>query len=202
MRTVNFDGREVAVGKVVCVGRNYAEHIAELGNELPSSMVLFAKPNSAVTRELRAIEEGDCHYECEICFIVREGRFVGVGLGLDLTKRAVQTALKSKGLPWERAKAFDGAAVFGDFVACESADELHFEMSINGELRQKGGVADMIYKPAQILDEVSSFMSLDDGDVVMSGTPKGVSTYKRGDRFEARLYSGKRLLCEVKWEAK
>jgi 2-keto-4-pentenoate hydratase/2-oxohepta-3-ene-1,7-dioic acid hydratase in catechol pathway len=202
MRNIIFNQNAISPGKIVCIGQNYAEHIKELGSAFPESMVLFAKPNSAIAEGLRFIDE-NCHYECEISFVVQGGQFAGVGMGLDLTKRALQSQLKKAGLPWERAKAFDGAAVFGEFVPLQQTDidALHFELFINGELRQEGGVADMIHKPAGILQEIQAFMTLDDGDVVMTGTPKGVGSYAQGDRFYVKLHCGAKLLCEASWIA-
>ena len=183
----------------MCVGRNYVEHIQELGNEIPKNMVLFLKPNSAVSNELRYVSD-DNHYEGEISFLVMNKKIVGVGFGLDLTKRELQSYLKSKGLPWERAKCFDGAAVFSGFVpfAC-GVDELSLELYINGNLTQKGGAVHMIYKPKTILEEVESFLSLEDGDIIMSGTPKGVGKYKIGDKFLGRILYKETVLVEHEW---
>jgi 2-keto-4-pentenoate hydratase/2-oxohepta-3-ene-1,7-dioic acid hydratase in catechol pathway len=200
MRSVIFEEKELTPNKVVCIGRNYAEHIAELKNETPSSMVIFVKPNSAITRELYYIDE-DSHYECELCFLLREGKIAGAALGLDITKRELQNALKAKGLPWERAKAFDKSAVIGEFARTDDVNALNFELFINKELRQKGSVQDMIYKPLEILQEIQTFMSLDDNDIIMSGTPKGVGVYKRGDAFQAKLFCGDKLLKEKVWRA-
>ena len=200
MRNVVFDGKELTPNKVVCIGRNYTEHITELKNETPSSMVIFVKPNSSVTRELYYIDE-DSHYECELCFLLREGKIAGASLGLDITKRELQSKLKAKGLPWERAKAFDKSAVMGEFVEIDDVDALNFELFINEELRQKGSVQDMIYKPNEILKEIQTFMSLDNDDIIMSGTPKGVGAYKRDDMFQAKLFCGGKLLREEIWRA-
>ncbi|MDR1554756.1 MAG: fumarylacetoacetate hydrolase family protein [Campylobacteraceae bacterium] len=200
-RDVVFEREEVFPSKVVCVGRNYKEHIEELKNEVPSSMVLFLKPNSSISKELYYISE-DCHYECEISFLIKKGEIAAVTLGLDLTKRDLQNMLKAKGLPWERAKAFDNAAVFGEFIAIDEVDTLNFELFINGELRQKGFVENMIYKPLEILREISSFMSLDDDDIVMSGTPSGVGKYKESDIFHAKLFQKDMLIKEYIWNTK
>ncbi len=199
MNSIIFDNIEITPSKVVCIGRNYVEHIKELGNEIPKNMVLFLKPNSAVSNELKYVSD-DNHYEGEISFLVMNKKIVGVGFGLDLTKRELQSYLKSKGLPWERAKCFDGAAVFSEFVpfVC-GVDELSLELYINGSLTQKGGVAQMIYKPQTILKEVESFLSLEDGDIVMSGTPKGVGKYKIGDKFLGRILYKETVLVEHEW---
>ena len=99
--------------KVLCVGRNYVDHIEELNNAIPDAMVVFNKPCTSVTSSLSSFHQEALHYEAEICFIVENGQYSAVGLGLDLTKRELQSSLKAKGLPWERAKAFDGSAVIG-----------------------------------------------------------------------------------------
>ena len=201
MNTITCANRTYTPSKVVCIGRNYVEHIEELGNEMPESMVLFNKPNSAVTGELRYVNEA-CRFEGELCFLVAKGRLYGVGFGLDLTKADVQNGLKAKGLPWERAKAFDGSAVLGGFVPLEvPLEALRMELWLNGKLQQHADYGLMIHKPEAMLEEIESFMTLEEGDVIMSGTPKGVATYRRGDCFVGRVYAGERLLLEAAWNA-
>ncbi len=199
MNQINFQKGKFNPCKVVCVGRNYVAHIEELGNEIPQEMVLFVKPNSSISEELVQISD-DCHYEGEISFIVKDKKLYGVGFGLDLTKRDMQSKLKSKGLPWERAKSFDKAAVFSDFVKLEDdISSLRLELQINGKLAQSGGVDLMIYRPEVVLKEIESFMSLDDFDIIMTGTPKGVGRYKKNDKFIGRIYSDEKLLVEKGW---
>ncbi len=182
--------------KVVCVGRNYVEHIKELNNETPESMVLFNKPNSAITSELKYIQE-DCRFEGEICFLIQNAQIEGIGFGLDLTKAGIQNKMKSKGLPWERAKGFDGSAVLSPFVKFNGKIEtIEMQLFINGKLAQHANYALMIYKPNEILQEIQTFMTLEDGDVIMSGTPKGVSTYKRDDVFLAVIYVDGRIVIK------
>ena len=201
MKTVRCENDVMTPSKVVCIGRNYVEHIEELGNELPESMVVFNKPNSAISDTLHYISE-ECRFEGEICFLVKEGQFYGVGFGLDLTKANIQNRLKAKGLPWERAKGFDRSAVLSDFVVLDAPlESLRMTLHINGTLTQFADYGLMIYKPEPMLDEIKSFMSLEDGDIIMSGTPKGVATYNRGDRFVGRVYSNDRLLVEKEWTA-
>ena len=176
-------------------------HITELGNELPDSMVVFIKPNSAIADRLMS-GPSERHYEAEICFVVGNGGFCGVGFGLDLTKRALQSQLKSKGLPWERSKAFDGAAVLGRFVSLASLEEtLSIELEIDGGRRQFATTHEMIYPPALILKEIGSFMTLEEGDVVMTGTPKGVGLVSSGAAFVGRILSEGRVLTEESWLA-
>jgi len=199
MNQINFQKGKFNPCKVVCVGRNYVAHIEELGNEIPQEMVLFVKPNSSISEELAQVSD-DCHYEGEISFLVKDKKLYGVGFGLDLTKRDMQSKLKSKGLPWERAKSFDKAAVFSDFVKLEDdINSLRLELQINGKLAQSGGVDLMIYKPETVLKEIESFMSLDDYDIIMTGTPKGVGRYKKDDEFVGKIYSDEKLLVEKSW---
>lgn len=203
MRNIMFDGRPVVPSKIVCVGRNYVAHIRELGNEIPSDMVVFNKPNSAIGTGLRAQVDGETlHYEGEIALLIMAGDIAGVGFGLDLTRRALQSALKQKGLPWERAKAFDGAALFSDFVAFEGdVNKLALELRVDGELRQAGTVRMMLYPPATILAELKSFTTLEDGDIVMTGTPEGVGAIASGELFEGRILASDRELVAVSWRA-
>ena len=202
MKTLTYLDQTFTPSKVVCIGRNYVEHIEELGNEIPESMVVFNKPNSAITDTLYYVDE-TCRFEGEICFMVAGGTFAGIGFGLDLTKADVQNTMKARGLPWERAKAFDGSAVLSDFVKLDvPLESLRMELLVNGRLQQHADYGLMIYKPEVMLDEIKSFMTLEDGDIIMSGTPKGVSTYKRGDRFTGRIFSDERLLLESSWNVR
>jgi 2-keto-4-pentenoate hydratase/2-oxohepta-3-ene-1,7-dioic acid hydratase in catechol pathway len=202
MKTITCNSRTFTPSKVVCIGRNYVEHIEELGNEVPESMVVFNKPNSAITDELYYID-GHCRFEGEICFLIKDGDFYGVGFGLDLTRADVQNKMKAKGLPWERAKAFDRSAVMSGFVPVDvPLQSLRMELYVNGRLQQHADYGLMIYKPETMLNEIKSFMSLEDGDVIMSGTPKGVATYAHGDRFVGRVFSHDTLLLETAWSVR
>ena len=203
MNRIRIGDESVAPSKIVCVGRNYLEHIRELGNETPEQMVIFNKPNSAISSKLLAESGEPLHYEGEICFIVRDGRYHAVGFGLDLTRRELQSQLKAKGLPWERAKAFDGAACFSDFVELGDTpiETLSLELAVDGEMRQAGGYELMMHKPDAILAGIEAFMSLDDGDIVMTGTPKGVGKVAKGEQFVGRVKSGDTVLVEQTWIA-
>lgn len=204
MKTVMLANEAITPSKILCIGRNYVEHIYELGNEMPEDMVVFLKPNSAISSQLFAEHQGESlHYETELCFMFQNGRFSSVALGLDLTKRDLQTKLKAKGLPWERAKAFDGAALFSPFVAIDDAEApLHFTLSINDKLVQEGHVDLMIYKPLTILSELQAFISLDDGDIVMTGTPKGVGVIPAESVFKVTLSRGLHASTEplLEWQ--
>ncbi|MDP8202256.1 MAG: fumarylacetoacetate hydrolase family protein [Candidatus Tenebribacter burtonii] len=202
MNTVYVENREITPSKIVCVGRNYVEHIKELGNEIPENMVLFIKPNSAISDEIYSGTDEPIHFEGEICFLYENGRFSAVGFGLDLTKRELQKKLKSKELPWERAKAFDGAALFSQFVKIsEISTDLVIELEINGKLVQSGSIQQMIYKPDQILAEIQTFISLNDGDIVMTGTPKGVGVVNKGSAFVGRILENDSTISSGEWLA-
>ena len=202
LNTVLLDGLPVTPSKIVCIGRNYVEHIRELGNEVPQQMVIFVKPNSAVSSTLNSQLDEPLHYEGEICFMVIDSKLAALGFGLDITRRGLQNRLKSKGLPWERAKAFDGSALFSPFVQVEKWDNsLSVELTINEQQRQAGNVSLMMYKPADILREVSRFMTLNDGDIIMTGTPKGVGEINAGDKFAGRISLAGETLTSETWVA-
>lgn len=203
MQQIRVEGQSVTPSKIVCIGRNYVEHINELGNEMPTEPVIFIKPNSAITDTITFDPQEDIHYEAELTFVVQGGALSGVGIGLDLTKRAVQSQLKAKGLPWERAKAFDGSAVLSDFVTIPGRiEELSFELYINGELTQLATFNLMLYKPNDILAQVSTFMTCAEGDLIMTGTPKGVGSIKLGAIFMARVMSNQQIILEHTWKVK
>ena len=200
--TVTFNGVNLAPSKVVCVGRNYVEHIKELDNAIPIEPVIFVKPNSAISSELVLAGNDEIHYEAELAFLIEAGQLKAVGLGLDLTKRQIQHELKEKGLPWERAKAFDQSAVLSEFVAIVGDEtELRLELFINGDLKQQGGCSMMLYSPSDLVKEVNSFMTLVDGDVLLTGTPAGVGRVHLGDEFMGKVYAGDQLLVEACWSA-
>ncbi len=220
MQNIKVNNQTVTPSKIICIGRNYVDHIHELGNEIPDEMVVFFKPNSAISTTLKANHNDEMlHYEGELCFVYQQGVFNAIGFGLDLTKRALQSKLKAKGLPWERAKAFDGAVVLSDFVAIapisaiateNDDDKVAFNLSlhINNKPQQAGGTELMMYKPAAILAEIQRFVTLEDGDVVMTGTPKGVGAIQIGDIFSAKIFADNafstnsgQLLVEAKWQA-
>ena len=203
MKPVKWDGEDVFPSKIVCIGRNYVEHIKELGNEIPKEPVIFIKPNSAISTDIHAGESDEIHYEAEISFLIHTGKLAAIGFGLDLTKRDLQSRLKSKGLPWERSKAFDGAAVFSEFFTfTDQTDNLRLELFINDRLIQQGGCQLMIYKPAEIMAEVESFLTLQDADLIMTGTPAGVGVVHAGDRFTGRIYDNEKQMVEASWVVK
>ena len=203
MKTILVENRTVSPSKIVCIGRNYVEHISELNNEVPDDMVVFLKPNSAITEELNSFHNEQLHYEAELCFLFENGRFSAVGLGLDITKRELQDKLKSKGLPWERAKAFNGSAVFSQFVEISKiSNGLSLELDINGKNIQSADIGMMIHKPDEILSELLTFISLNDGDIVMTGTPKGVGKIIKEQLFFGKVRDNGKIITSIQWAVK
>ncbi|MCR4964208.1 MAG: fumarylacetoacetate hydrolase family protein [Bacteroidales bacterium] len=196
--------------KFICIGRNYAAHIAELQHSTPKDPVFFMKPESAITRCNRPFFIPDfseeVHYETEIIVkINRLGRHIQekfahlyydeIGLGVDFTARDIQRACIKDGEPWEIAKAFDGSAVVGKFLPkteLPEVQDLHFHMLLNGEQVQTGHTKDMLFTVDQIISYVSRFVTLKMGDIIFTGTPVGVGPVKINDRLEGYL-EGKKL---------
>ena len=202
MGSVVFKGQSVRPGKVVCVGKNYAAHIEEMASVPAENMVVFMKPATSIGTELFAALDEPLHYEGEICLLMQGGEAAGVGFGLDLTKREIQSKLKAAGLPWERSKAFTGSALFSEFVtAPEDLSQLGVELTVNDALRQKGDVSLMLYPPDVILKELNQFLVLEDFDIVMTGTPAGVGAVQAGERFEGRVLDGEQVLVSGEWLA-
>jgi len=202
MNTINYNNTKITPSKVVCIGRNYVEHIKELNNETPDTMVVFNKTNSAITDTLEYFTS-DTRFEGEICFLIKDNHIDGIGFGLDLTKANIQNKMKAKGWPWERAKSFDRSAVFGEFVKFDGdIEKISMKLFINDTLVQFATYDLMIYKPAQMLEEIQTFMSLEDGDIIMSGTPKGVATYNKSDIFRGEIYCDDKLLVSSEFVAK
>ena len=197
---VCFNNEELLPSKIVCVGRNYLDHIAELGNQVPTEPVIFMKPNSAISNTLIYNQKDKIHYEAELCFIVKNRKVAGVGIGLDLTKRILQNTLKEKGLPWERAKAFDGSVVFSRFVDLPTnIEDLSMSLKINGVDTQHANYALMINKPDELIRNIGAFMTLIDNDIIMTGTPSGVGEIATGQVFEAEVYVGEQVIVSKKW---
>ena len=193
---------DLPMGKVVCVGRNYAEHARELNNPVPTEPLLFIKPATSVVPMAPSIKlvqgRGPVHYETEIALLIgaplsgmvseeeAEAAIIGVGLALDLTLRELQDQLKAKSHPWERAKAFDGACPLSPFVPKAEAGDLHalsLQLDINGERRQQGSAAEMITPIVALVRHIANQFSLLPGDVVITGTPAGVGVLNPGDEL-------------------
>jgi len=197
--------------KIICIGRNYVEHAAELNNEVPSEPVFFMKPDTALLPKGKDFFlpdfSKDIHHEVELVLrISKEGKHIAeefaaryydqITVGLDFTARDVQQRQKEKGLPWEPAKSFDSSAPVGDFIAVDglrNRSDISFELKKNGTTVQQGQSALMIYSFEKIISFVSQYVTLRKGDFIFTGTPKGVSRVEAGDQLEAFL-EGKSLL--------
>ena len=202
MGAVVFRGQSVRPAKVVCVGKNYPAHIEEMASVPAEDMVVFMKPATSIGTVLFAALDEPLHYEGEICLLMQGGEVVGVGFGLDLTKRDTQAKLKAAGLPWERSKAFTGSALFSEFVtAPQDLTQLGVELVVDDAVRQKGDVSLMLYPPGVILEELNQFLVLEDFDIVMTGTPAGVGAVQAGERFCGRVLHGEQELVSAEWLA-
>jgi len=196
--------------KIICVGRNYGKHALELGNAIPKEPVLFMKPDSALMRQRDKFYipdfSSDVHYEAEVVFrIERIGKriqnkfapkyFSQISLGIDFTARDVQSELKSKGLPWEKAKAFDQSAVVGTWLDKTQFDlsDLNFELKKNGHTVQKGNTSDMLFPIDDLIEHISGYFTLKIGDLIFSGTPEGVGKVESRDHLEGFI-SGQKVL--------
>ncbi len=203
MKSITWDGKAVYPSKIVCIGRNYADHIKEFDNEASQEPVIFMKPNSAISNEIHSSKTELIHFEGEITFLISSGELRAVGFGLDLTKRDLQYKLMGRGWPWERAKAFDHSAVFSDFVTFKgNITELRMELYINDALVQFACYDLMLNKPSQMLNEARSFLSFEDGDLLMTGTPKGVGSVNSGDRYLGKIFEKETLVVEGSWVVK
>ena len=174
MKSVKLDGTDIYPSKIVCIGRNYVDHIKELGNEIPEEPVIFIKPNSSIAKEIHSSARDVIHFEGEITFLIRSGELRGVGFGLDLTKREVQDRLKAKGgCPGNAQNPLtDRLYSVNLSLSAVVINELRMALYINGSLVQHGGCDLMLNKPSHILSEAKRFLSFEDGDLIMSGTPK------------------------------
>lgn len=191
--------------KFLCIGRNYAEHAKELGNEVPEEPVIFMKPKSAMLQANSPFYypefTNELHYECELILrISKNGKYISeknaskyydaISVGIDFTARDVQAELKKKGLPWEKAKAWDGSAILGAWQPLGEGfnkNDIRFKMNKNGQTVQDGHSADMIHDFDKIISHISNYFSLNIGDVIFTGTPKGVGECVVGDELEGYL---------------
>lgn len=203
MHTITFEGQEIQVGKIVCIGRNYAEHIKELGNQVPDKPVIFMKPASTIIPDGGTIVippySQDCHHEVELAVLIgKTAKYVspekaleyvaGYGVALDLTLRDVQGAQKEKGLPWEIAKAFDTSCPLSSFVSTGNVTDvqnLNIKLAVNDEVRQNGNTNAMMRSVAELIAAASEYFTLEEGDILLTGTPSGVSRIQSGDKLEA-----------------
>jgi 2-keto-4-pentenoate hydratase/2-oxohepta-3-ene-1,7-dioic acid hydratase in catechol pathway len=199
--------------KIICIGRNYGAHAKELKNELPDKPVVFLKPQTALLKDNKPFYlpgwSNDIHYETEVVLkVCKQGKYIDekfagkyfdeVTVGIDFTARDLQNEQKTKGLPWEIAKAFDNSAVTGVFHPFPAKDEILFSMQLNGKQVQQGNTSDMIFSFAHIIAYASQFFTLQTGDLIFTGTPAGVGAVKIGDRLEGFLEQEKVFDFEVK----
>ncbi len=202
--------------KIICIGRNYVEHAKELNNSVPTEPVFFLKPDSALLIRNRPFFypefTKDLHYECEIVLkIIKVGKcisekfaqsYIGaIGIGIDFTARDLQQKAKEKGLPWEKAKAFDFSAPISSFIPVQEFTDLNsikFSLLKNGTKVQDGDTAEMVFTFENIISYVSQFMTLKTGDLIFTGTPSGVGPVEIGDKLEAYIGERKMLTCNIK----
>lgn len=202
--------------KIICIGRNYVKHIEELQNERPDEPVIFLKPETAVVLKKFpfVIPEfsKDVHHEVEVLVKINKvGKYIDakfahkyydeIGLGIDFTARDLQAKLKEKGLPWEKAKAFDGSAVIGDFVPKSefaALDNINFELTNNGNVVQQGNTQHMLWKIDELIAYVSQYFTLKKGDIIFTGTPEGVAKVNTNDVLEGFIEGKKIFRIQVK----
>ena len=202
--------------KIICVGRNYVDHAKELGNEVPTEPVIFMKPKSAILQAHTPFYypefTNELHYECELVLrISKNGKYIqerhasnyynGITLGIDFTARDIQDECKKKGLPWEKAKAFDNSAAVGKFIDITpefKRNNINFTFNKNGEQVQKGNSNDMIFSFDFLIAHISNYFSLNIGDLIFTGTPACVGECMVGDELEAFLEGNSLLKLEVK----
>lgn len=202
--------------KIICVGRNYADHAKELGNAIPEEPVIFMKPKSALLQSHTPFYypefSNELHYECELVLrVCKNGKYIqerhasnyynGITVGIDFTARDIQNDLKAKGLPWEKAKAFDNSAAVGKFVDITPAfnrKNVNFSLLKNKEEVQKGNSGQMIFSFDALIANISNYFSLNIGDLIFTGTPAGVGECVVGDILEAWLEKENLLTVEVK----
>jgi acylpyruvate hydrolase len=202
--------------KIICIGRNYAEHIAELNNERPDEPVIFSKPDTAILKDGEPFYypdfSQDIHHEVEIIVKINKmGKNIDekfahkyydeIGIGIDFTARDIQSKLKAKGLPWDLAKGFNGAAPISDFVSkskYEDLKSLNFHLDVNNERKQIGNTSMMLYPIDTIIAFISKYFTLKVGDIIFTGTPAGVGPVKIGDTLSCFIEGEKMLEFEVK----
>lgn len=200
--------------KIICIGRNYSSHAKELNNPVPSEPVIFMKPDSAIVQSHKPVFipefTSDLHHELEIVVrICKVGKHIqkkfaqkyydAITVGIDFTARDLQNRLKSQGLPWEKAKAFDGSAPLGEFIPMTNVaniQDVDFSLKKNGKVVQAGNTRDMIFSVDTLIEEISKYFTLKIGDLIYTGTPEGVGPVAIGDQLEA--FIGAKSLLDIK----
>lgn len=202
--------------KIICIGRNYAEHIAELENEKPTDPVIFLKPDTAILVKKQPFFipdfSNDIHYEVEVLVKINKvGKYIDrkfahkyyneIGLGIDFTARDLQASLKENGLPWEKAKAFDGSAVIGDWISVDQIKDVNaieFSLKKNENIVQIGNTSLMLWKIDELIEFISKYFTLKIGDVIFTGTPAGVGSVEANDRLAGYLEDKQMFSITVK----
>ncbi len=203
--------------KIICIGRNYSAHISELKNERPKDPVIFLKPDTSILLKKQPFFipdfSNDVQYEVEVLVKIKKvGKYIQskfahkyydeIGLGIDFTARDLQNELKEKGLPWEKAKSFDGAAVVGekwlDKNSFQNINNINFSLQKNEEEVQKGNTSDMLWKIDEIIEYVSQYFTLKIGDIIFTGTPEGVGKVSPNDRLTGFLEKEQIFSIQVK----
>src|SRR3989338_1102939 len=207
MSTVRVSGTSssITVPKILCIGRNYAEHAKEMKAEVPASPVFFLKPPTALVSDGGTIRipniSRELHHEVELTVLIGAGgnsipessalrHVAGYGVGLDMTLRDVQAEAKKKGLPWTLAKGFDTSAPVSEFVPAEKVSDvssLSIVLKVNGQLRQEGHLSDLLFPVPKLIAYLSRYVTLEAGDIIFTGTPEGVAQVVAGDKLEASL---------------
>lgn len=217
MKNIKFknSNEQIAVGKIVCVGRNYKAHAEEMGNEVPEFPIIFMKPASALIysgdKIIHPQHSNEMHHEVELVLLIGDtikdaddetakSAIAGYAVGLDMTLRDLQAELKKKGHPWELAKCFDTSAVVSDFISVAdlqlTGDE-KISLSVNDEPRQNSTLNKMIFNPVEIVKYISSKITLEKGDLIYTGTPEGVGKVNRGDKLNAEISNVGNLETEI-----
>ena len=202
--------------KIICIGRNYADHAKELNNDIPSAPVIFMKPKNAILLPRKPLYypefTDELHYECELVVkVCKNGKFIqakfahkyydAITVGIDFTARDLQKKLKDKGLPWELSKAFDGSAAVGEFrdITPETdINNLNFQLTKNEEVVQSGNTSDMIFTVNSIIEFVSQYITINIGDLIFTGTPAGVGNANVYDKFAASLEGEELLKVDIR----
>lgn len=202
--------------KIICIGRNYAMHAKELNNAIPTEPVVFMKPDSAILQSTKPFFipdfSNDVHHELEVVVKINKvGKHIQkkfahkyydeITVGIDFTARDLQSELKSKGLPWEKAKAFDHSAPLGKFISVDqftSVNDIDFSLTKNGEIVQSGNTKEMLFDIDTLIEQVSKYFTLKIGDLIFTGTPAGVGAVKIGDELEAFIGDHKLLQTPIR----
>lgn len=202
--------------KIICIGRNYADHAKELGNEIPDEPVIFMKPKNALLQGHTPFYypefTNELHYECELVLrVCKNGKYItekqapeyynAISVGIDFTARDIQEEHKKKGLPWEKAKAFDNSAILGKLIDIKpgfNKKGILFSLKMNGDTVQKGNSDDMLFSFDSIISHISNYFSLNIGDLIYTGTPSGVGECVVGDELEGFLGNEKLFSLTIK----